>query len=86
MQSYSNIQINDILIKGKQDTEAEICVMPVNIFNQLNSKLNGELKLCSCNDVQVMGTANIWSKLLEKLQLIVHMLTPLNIVFFMLLT
>ena len=55
MQSFSNIQINGIPIKGKQDTGAEICVMPVNIFDQLNSRLNGELKLCPCNDVQVIG-------------------------------
>ena len=29
--------------------------MPVNIFDHLNSKLNGELKLCPCNDIQVIG-------------------------------
>ena len=29
--------------------------MPVNIFNRLNSRLNGELKLCPCNDIQVIG-------------------------------
>ena len=29
--------------------------MPLNIFDCLNSKLNGELKLCPCNDVQVIG-------------------------------
>ena len=55
MQSFSNIQINGIPIKGKQDTGAEICVMPVNIFDQLNSRLNGELKLCPCNVVQIIG-------------------------------
>ena len=54
-QSFSNIQINGIPIKGKQDTGAEISVMPLNIFYQLNTKLNGELKLCPCNDVQVIG-------------------------------
>ena len=54
-QSFSNIQINGILIKGKQDTGVEICVMPLNIFDQLNTRLNGELKLCPCNDVQVIG-------------------------------
>ena len=31
-QSFSNIQINGITVKGMQDTGAEICVMPVNIF------------------------------------------------------
>ena len=54
-QSFSNIQINGIPIKGKQDTGAEICVMPLNIFNWLNTRLNGELKLCPCNDIQVIG-------------------------------
>ena len=29
--------------------------MPMNIFSQLNSRLNGELKLCPCNDVKVIG-------------------------------
>ena len=54
-QSFSNIQINGITVKGKQDTGAEIYVMPLNIFDRLNSKLNGELKLCPCNDIQVIG-------------------------------
>ena len=54
-QSFSNIQINGITVKGKQDTGAEICVMPLNIFDRLNSKLNGELRLCPCNDIQVIG-------------------------------
>ena len=54
-QSFSNIHINDIPIKGKQDTGVEICVMPLNIFDQRNTKLNGELKLCPCNDIQVIG-------------------------------
>ena len=51
---FSNIQINGIPVKGKQDTGAEISVMPLNIFDQLNSKLKGELKLCPCNDIQVI--------------------------------
>ena len=29
--------------------------MPLNIFDHLNSRLNGELKLCPCNDIQVIG-------------------------------
>ena len=32
-QVFSNIQINRIPVKGKQDTGAEISVMPLNIFN-----------------------------------------------------
>ena len=54
-QSFLNIQINGVTVKGKQDTGAEVCVMPLNIFDHLNSKLNGGLKLCPTNDVQVVG-------------------------------
>ena len=54
-QSFSNIQINGVTVKGKQDTGAEVCVMPLNIFDRLNSRLNGGLKLCPTNDVQVVG-------------------------------
>ena len=54
-QSFSNIKINSVTVKGKQDTGAEICVMPLNIFHRLNSKLNGGLKICPSNDVQVIG-------------------------------
>ena len=64
-QSFSNIQINGIPIKGKQDTGVEICVMPLNIFDQLNTKLNGELKLCLVMMSKSLGTANSQSKLLE---------------------
>ena len=54
-QVFSNIQIKGIPVKGKQDTGAEISVMPLNIFDQLNSKLKGELKLNPCNDVKFIG-------------------------------
>ena len=54
-QSFSKIQINGVTVKGKQDTGAEVCVIPLNIFDHLNSKLNGELKFCPCHDVQVTG-------------------------------
>ena len=65
-QVFSNIQINGITVKGKQDTGAEINVIPLNIFDQLNSKVKGELKLCPCNDIQVIGTANNQLRLLGK--------------------
>ena len=32
-QVFSNIQINGIPVKGKQDTGAEISIMPLNIFD-----------------------------------------------------
>ena len=44
-QIFSNIKVNDISVRGKQDTEAEVNVMPLNVFNQLNLKLNGNLEL-----------------------------------------
>ena len=40
--------------------------MPVNIFDQLNSRLNGELKLCPCNDVQVIGYSKQSVKIVGK--------------------
>ena len=65
-QCFSNIQINGIPIKGKQDTGAEVSVMPLNIFNQLNTKLKGELKLCPCNDIQVIGYSKQSVKIVRK--------------------
>ena len=65
-QFFSNIQINGIPVKGKQDTGAEISIMPLNIFDQLNSKLKGELKLCPCNDIQVIGYSKQSVKIVRK--------------------
>ena len=65
-QCFSNIQINGIPIKGKQDTGAEVSVMPLNIFDQLNTKLKGELKLCPCNDIQVIGYSKQSVKIVGK--------------------
>ena len=44
-QIFSNIKVNGILVRGKQDTGAEVNVMPLNVFDQLNLKLNGNLEL-----------------------------------------
>ena len=41
-QIFSNINVNGVIIRGKQDTGAEINVMPLNIYDQLNQKLNGD--------------------------------------------
>ena len=65
-QVFSNIQINRIPIKGKQDTGAEISIMPLNIFDQLNGKLKGELKRCPCNDIQVIGYSKQSVKIVGK--------------------
>ena len=82
-QSFSNIQINGIPIKGKQDTRAEICVMPVNIFDQLNTRLNGELKLCPCNDIQVIGYSKYLVKIVGKVTVnCIHSNTTKHCVFY----
>ena len=41
-QIFSNIKVNGILVRGKQDTGAEVNVMPLNVFDQLNLKLKWE--------------------------------------------
>ena len=35
-QIFSNIDMNGIIVRGKQDTGAEVNVMPLNIYDQLN--------------------------------------------------
>ena len=65
-QVFSNIKINGILVRGKQDTGAELSIMPLNIFDQLNLKLNGELKLNTCNDVRVIGYSKQLVKIVGK--------------------
>ena len=42
-QIFSNIDVNGVIIRGKQDTGAEVNAMPLNIYDQLNQKLNGKL-------------------------------------------
>ena len=54
-QMFSNIEIEGVLVCGKQDTGAEINAMPLNVYDQLNMKLNGGLQLKPCNDVKVVG-------------------------------
>ena len=54
-QMFSNIEINGVLVHGKQDTGAEINVMPLNVYDQLNQKLGGKLELKSCNNIKVIG-------------------------------
>ena len=54
-QMFSNIEIEGVLVCGKQDTGSEINAMPLNVYDQLNMKLNGGLQLKPCNDVKVVG-------------------------------
>ena len=54
-QIFSNIEIDGVLVCGKQDTGAEINAMPLNVYDQLNQKLDGKLELKSCNNIKVIG-------------------------------
>ena len=54
-QVFSNIEIDSVLICGKQGTGAEVNTMPLNVYNQLNQMLNGNLELKPCGDVKVAG-------------------------------
>ena len=66
---FSNIEIEGILVHGKQDTGTEINAMPLNVYDQLNMKLNGDLQLKPCNDVKIVGytkqSASIVGKIAE---------------------
>ena len=55
MQVFSNIEIDGVLIHGKQDTSAEINIMPLNVYDQLNQKLYGNLEIKPCGDIKVVG-------------------------------
>ena len=54
-QIFSNIEIDGVLVKGKLDTGAEISVMPLNVYDQLNLKLYGKFQLRPCGDIKVVG-------------------------------
>ena len=53
--AYLNIQMNRMFVHGKQDTGAELNTMPLNIYDQMNMKLNGKLELRPCSDVNIVG-------------------------------
>ena len=54
-QVFSNTEIDGVLICGKQDAGAEVNAMPLNVYDQLNQKLKGNLELKPCGDVKVVG-------------------------------
>ena len=62
-QMFSNIEMDGVLVCGKQDTGAKINAMPLNVYDQLNMKLKGKLQLKPCSDVKVVG----YSKQLVKI-------------------
>ena len=53
-QIFSNIDVNGVIIRGKQDTGAEINAMPLNVYD-LNQKLKGKLELRPCDKIRVIG-------------------------------
>lgn len=54
--THSKIQMNMVFVQGKQDTGVELNAMPLNIYHQLKSKCNLELR--PCNDINIMGYNN----------------------------
>ena len=44
-QIFTNIEIDGVLVQGKQDTWAGINAMPLNVYGQLNLKLQEKLQL-----------------------------------------
>ena len=59
-QIFSNIEMNGVLVRGKQDTGAEINVMPLNVYDQLNQKLHGNLNLNLVVMSKWSDTQNRW--------------------------
>ena len=48
--------MNGIIVRGgKQDTGAEVNAMPLNVYEQLNQKLNDKLELRPCDKIKVIG-------------------------------
>ena len=68
-QIFSNIKVNSILMRGKQDTGAEVNVMTLNVYDQFNLKLNGKMELHPCNDVQVVGYSKQSVKIMGKVNI-----------------
>ena len=66
-QIFSNIKIDGVLVQGKQDTGAEINTMPLNVYDQLNLKLQGKLQLRPCGVVKVYGYSKQSVNIVEKI-------------------
>ena len=67
MQIFSNIETDGVLICGKQDTGAEVNTMPLNVYDQLNQKLNGNLELKPCGDIKVVGYSKQTVKIVDRI-------------------
>ena len=66
-QIFSNIKIDGVLVWGKQDTGAEINLMPLNVYDQLNLKLQGKLQPRPCGDIKVIGYSKQLVKIVGKI-------------------
>ena len=66
-QVFSDIEIDGVLIHGKQDAGAEVNGMPLNVYNQLNQKLNGNLELKPCGEVKVVSYSKQTVKIVGKI-------------------
>ena len=56
-----------MLICGKQDTGTEVNAMPLNVYDQLNQKLKGNLELKPCGDTKVVGYSKQLVKIIGKI-------------------
>ena len=61
-----------MLIHGKQDTGAEVNAMPLNVYDQLNQKLDGKLELKSCNNIKVIGYSKQSMNIVGKISVTNH--------------
>ena len=72
-----------MLICDKQDTGADVNAMPLNVYDQLNQKLKGNLELKPCGDVKVVGYSKQSVKIIGKISVTcTYMLLPLRNVTF----
>ena len=69
-QIFSNIDMNGVLIRGKQDTGAKVNAMPLNVYDQLNQKLNGKLELRPCDKIRVIGYSKQLVEIVGKVSMI----------------
>ena len=56
-----------MLICDKLDTDAEVNAMPLNVYDQLNQKLKGNLELKPCGDIKVVGYSKQLVKIIGKI-------------------
>ena len=84
-QIFSNIDMNVVIVRGKQDTGAEVNAMPLNVYDQLNQKLNGKLELRPCDKIKVIGYSKQSVEIVGKVSMTcTHTTTIKKVSFYML--